>query len=258
MRQVYIRCYAELNDCLPVTRRQRTFALDLPAPIALEELLRSIGIPLDAVDLALINGRSRGLNHVVRQGDHLALFPVFETFDISSLTSIRDRPLRRPRFVLDVHLGKLASLLRLFGVDAVYRNDATNDVLVRISVDEERALLSRNPAFARHPLLTRFFLLRTTDPHRQLLDVLRRFDLVGLAEPFSRCIECNSSLQPVAKAEIESRLPLKVCTQYGEFLICRTCDRIYWKGSHYQRMRAYVEAVLGELREGTVGLKMED
>lgn len=253
MPRVFIRCYAELNDHLPMARRQRTFSHDLPAPLVLEELLRIIGVPHDAVDLALINGRSRGLDHVVREGDHLALFPVFESFDISSLTSMRDRPLRRPRFVLDVHLGKLANLLRLFGFDAVYRNDCTKDILVRVSVDEGRALLSRNPAFAGHPLLTRFFLVKTTDSHQQLFDVLRRFDLAGLAEPFSRCIECNSPLQPVAKTEIEERLPPKVGALCEEFLICRACDRIYWKGSHYERMRAYVDAVLGELQRGRNG-----
>ena len=85
--------------------------------------------------------------------------------------------------------------------------------------------------------------MRATDRRRQTIEVLRRFDLVGAIAPFGRCLECNGVLEPAAKEEVEDRLPLRTRRDFDDFHRCPQCDRIYWKGSHFDRLVALVEDV---------------
>jgi uncharacterized protein with PIN domain len=94
--------------------------------------------------------------------------------------------------------------------------------------------------------LTHAYYVREHHPRRQLAEVLRRFDLFGAAEPFGRCLECNSPLEVVAKAEVEERLPPRTRRDFDEFRRSPGCGRVYWKGSHYDRLRAVVDEVLAE------------
>ena len=71
----------------------------------------------------------------VEEGDRVSVFPIFEALDITPVLEVRERPLRRTRFVLDTHLGRLATYLRLLGFDALYRNDAADDALARFDAD---------------------------------------------------------------------------------------------------------------------------
>jgi uncharacterized protein with PIN domain len=82
--------------------------------------------------------------------------------------------------------------------------------------------------------------VRSTDPARQFLEVLRRFDLAGRARPFSRCLRCNDPLRPVEKAEVLDRLPPRTRAEFDAFHVCNSCGRVYWRGSHYQRLRRFL------------------
>jgi uncharacterized protein with PIN domain len=77
-----------------------------------------------------------------------------------------------------------------------------------------------------------------------VVEVLRRFDLFGLVEPFQRCLRCNSLLRPAAKEEVWDLLPPRVREEQGEFHQCPACGQVYWKGSHYRRMARFVEHLL--------------
>jgi len=241
---VSIRCYAELNDFLPPNQGSITFHLSLPPDTALKDIADKIGIPFDLIDLVLVNNKPVGLSHHLEENDRIALYPVFENFDISSVTKVRDHPLRQPKFILDVHLGKLANHLRMFGFDTLYQNNWTKESLITISRNDNRILLSRSKSLLDIESLTHGYLIINTDPHSQLVEVLEWFDLYNLASPFTRCIECNSKLQLVEKEAILSRIPQKVKNWCNEYQRCPSCDRIYWKGSHYQHMIAFVQNTL--------------
>ncbi len=120
-RQVEVRCYEELNDFLPPGLRKRPFPWPLQRGQTVKSLVESLGIPHTEVDLVLVNGRSVGFAHRLADGDRLSVYPVFESLDLSAVTRVRPRPLRQVRFVLDVHLGRLARLLRLAGFDSPVR-----------------------------------------------------------------------------------------------------------------------------------------
>jgi len=159
---------------------------------------------------------------------------------------VRPRPLRQTRFVLDTHLGKLAVYLRMLGFDTWYRNDYRDEVLARISSGEGRILLTRDRGLLKRSLVTHGYWLRATKPRRQLVEVLRRFDLFGSTMPFRRCLRCNGLLQPVPKEVVIGKLGPKTREYYHEFAICRVCERVYWKGSHYRRMARFIQRILKE------------
>jgi uncharacterized protein with PIN domain len=243
--QASLRFYAELNDFLPPERR----ATDIPCPFhvgpAVRDLIESLGVPHTEVDLILANGESVGFDYTVRDGDRISVYPVFESLDIGPLARVRPEPLRHPRFVVDVHLGRLAAYLRMLGFDALYRNDANDEELARTASEQERILLTRDRGLLKRGAVTRGYYVRETRPRPQLAEVVERFALARLAAPFTRCLACNTSLEPAAKEAVADRLPPGVHRRHSEFLECPACRRVYWKGTHYERMRRLVERMLG-------------
>ena len=244
MKRVWFRFYAELNDFLPAARRQVTFTHAFSGLVAVKDMIEALGVPHTEVDLVLVDGQSVDFSYLVQEGDRISVYPVFEAIDIASLVRVRPDPLREPRFVLDTHLGQLASYLRMLGFDTLYRNDYADDELARISSQEGRILLTRDRGLLKRAQVTHGYCVRTTDPRRQVVEVLRRFDLFGAVAPFQRCMRCNGVLEPVDKAAVAERLLPRVREDFEEFRRCRGCGQVYWKGSHYDRMRAFVARVL--------------
>lgn len=242
--QAYFRFYAELNDFLQAERRQRTFVHRFELSGSIKDMIEALGVPHTEIDLILANGQSVDFSYLVRDGDQFSVYPVFESLDITPLVRLRPQPLRETRFVLDVHLGRLATYLRMLGFDTLYRNDYADEELARISSSEGRILLTRDRGLLKRSVVTHGYCLRTTNPRQQLIEVLRRFDLFDSIKPFQRCLHCNGLLQPVDKAAIIDRLLPQTRQHYDEFRRCQACDRIYWPGSHYRRMQQFIEGVL--------------
>jgi hypothetical protein len=114
------RFYEELNDYLPASRRKRSFTHTFAGAPAIKDIIEALGVPHTEIDLILVDGRSVRFSHRLRGGERVAVYPMFERFDIRPLHKLRPKPLRRTRFVADVHLGRLARYLRLLGFDTLY------------------------------------------------------------------------------------------------------------------------------------------
>ncbi|MGD0339491.1 MAG: Mut7-C RNAse domain-containing protein [Bacteroidota bacterium] len=244
MSYVTVRFYAELNDFLPQERRGKETLYASQDGQQISDFLNSNNIPHENVDLILRNGKSVALHETLNDGDRLSCYPIFESLDIRDVTRIRSMPLRQPRFVLDVHLGKLASFLRMLGFDTLYDSGVTDTQLLDISVKEERTLLSKDRELLKNETLTRGYRVLSDDPREQIEEILHRFDLFSSTSPFSRCIRCNTPLEPIRKEKIVDRLPLKVQQFYDEFFYCDKCDQIFWKGSHYEKMRSFIDGII--------------
>lgn len=239
-----IRFYAELNDFLPPDQRQKTLTYAFEWSASVKDVIEALGVPHTEVDLILANGISVDFTYLVRNGDWISVYPVFEAIDISPLVRVRPRPLRETRFVLDVHLGRLAVYLRMLGFDTLYRNDYPDEELARISSSQGRILLTRDRGLLKRSMVTHGYWIRSTSPQQQLVEVLRRFDLLASLKPFSRCLHCNGLLEGVDKEAISDQLPPKTGQYYDEFHRCRDCGRIYWPGSHFQRMQQFIQSIL--------------
>jgi uncharacterized protein with PIN domain len=241
--QVTLRFYEELNDFLPEERRKRDFTVQLESRTSVKDLIESLGVPHVEVDLILADGESVGFGHIVEQTQRIAVYPVFESLDIGEVQHLRPRPLRVPRFVLDVHLGWLARRLRMLGFDCLYENDAGDDRLAQLSADEGRILLTRDRELLKRKVVTRGSWVRATDPAQQVTEILDRLDLRGAIRPFGRCPRCNGTLEEVDAAEVEDRVPAESFAAFDRFWRCAACGRPYWRGSHVETLEEWMRGL---------------
>jgi len=192
------RFYEELGDFLAPARRKCSFLHAFDGTPSVKDRIESLGVPHTEVDLILVDGQPVPFSHRLLGGERVAVYPMFERFELGPANRLRPAPLREPRFVLDVHLGRLASYLRLLGFDTLYRNDYVDDELERISRAEHRILLSRDTGLLKRSTVTHGAFLHATDPRRQLREVLDRFQLDARIRPFTRCARCNGSVEAIS------------------------------------------------------------
>lgn len=231
MGKASLRFYAELCDLVgePSGRVEREF---VGSP-AVKDLIESCGVPHTEVDLILVNGEPADFSRRIVAGDRIAVYPVFEAFDVAGVSEVRTRPLRETRFVLDVHLGKLARYLRLLGFDVDYSSDRDEVELVEASRSESRILLTRDRELLKHGRLTHGSYIRATDPTEQLMEVVARFHLDEAIAPFTRCPNCNGLLEQVDKSEVWEQIEDGTRRTYDEFWRCNACGQVYWRGAHF-------------------------
>jgi uncharacterized protein with PIN domain len=239
--EVEIRFYAELNDFLPANNRQRTFVHVFAGTPSVKDTIEAIGVPHTEVDVILVDDASVGFSHRLRGGERVAVYPVFEHYDISPLTRLRPTPLRTTRFIADVHLGTLARNLRLLGFDTVWERDLADEAIIEIAGEEQRIILTRDKGILKNGRVTHGYWLRSTDPEQQLEEVVLALDLSGGIEPYTRCMECNGELESVKRSQAARAVPLQVFLVYRNFQRCKHCKRMYWRGSHLKRLDRIVE-----------------
>ncbi|MCY3793758.1 MAG: twitching motility protein PilT, partial [Gammaproteobacteria bacterium] len=116
--------------------------------------------------------------------------------------------------------------------------------LVWLSVDERRIILTRDRGILKRSAVTHGYWLRHTRPRAQLEEVVRAFDLWSGLQPFQRCIGCNGTLRRVAKTRVRERIPPRAARAFEVFSECAACGRIYWRGSHFERLAQLVSALL--------------
>lgn len=241
MKSAFFRFYGELNDFLPAKRRRQTFTYEFDGRPAVKHVIESIGVPHTEIDLILINGVSADFKQYVNDLDRVSVYPVFERLDITPVVRLRPAPLRITAFILDVHLGKLARMLRLLGFDTRYRNDYEDALIVRIAAAEHRIVLTRDLQLLKAKAVTHGYWIRAMKPEAQLAEVIRRFDLFRQLKAFHRCLTCNGLLRETSKEAVWHLLEPKTKKYYREFFQCETCGQVYWKGTHFPRLEASIE-----------------
>ena len=238
-----LRFYEELNDFLPEALRKRDIEVPIDRSRSVKDAIESLGVPHPEVDLILVDGRSVDFAHLLRGGERVAVYPMFERLDVAGLQRLRPRPLRDPRFIVDANLGKLARHLRMAGFDVLFDSAADDASIVASAARSRRTILTRDKGMLRRSDVERGYFVRATESEAQLVEVLRALQLERLLAPFTRCRECNSILEDVPKSEVEPSLPPKVRGFYDHFRRCPGCGRIYWQGTHYARMSNLINGV---------------
>lgn len=207
---------------------------------SVKDLIESQGVPHTEVDLILVYGVSVGFTYIVKDEDYISVYPEFNTIDISPLVKLKPELPEQIKFILDVHLGKLAKYLRLFGFDSIYENNQKDKELIEASVNGKRILLTRDVGLLKNGKLIYGYWLRNTDPIKQIAEITVGFKLQSKFKPFSRCLSCNGEIKSIRKEEIISKLEPKTNQYYNEFFICTNCGKIYWKGSHWKKMEQFI------------------
>jgi len=230
------RFYEELNDFLPADQYKTSFRSPFFGTPSVKDVIQAMGVPHTAIDLVLIDGQSVGFSHRLRGGERVTVYPVFERLDISPVIRLRPEPLRDTRFILDVHLGKLARYLRMLGFDAAYDRGWDNSMLIDLSLRHERIILTRGLGILKQSRVTHGYWLRQRESRQQLQEVLLALDLFRQLQPFTRCMDCNGQIHPADKAVISGQIDPYVLQRFREFKQCQDCRKIYWRGSHYKSM----------------------
>lgn len=244
MANVTFRFYGMLNDFLPARQRSVDFTWSFSQRVSIKDVIESLGVPHPEVGLLLANGQSIDFAYLVQADDMFLVYPLFDLPDTDVGALVQPPPLTTYRFVLDTHLGKLATYLRMLGIDTLYRNDYTDPELAEISSMDNRVLLTRDRELLMRSSVTYGYYVRSTNPKQQLSEIISRYTLANQIRPFQRCLVCNGSLVPIAKETILDQLPPLVREGQQTFWRCDTCGRLYWEGTHFQRMQSFIQELL--------------
>jgi uncharacterized protein with PIN domain len=208
---------------------------------SVKDAIESVGVPHTEVDLVLVDGASVAFERVLRGGERVAVYPVFERLDIASVVHLRPSPVRETRFVLDTHLGKLARHLRLAGFDSLWANDYGDEEIVALSVAQKRVVLTRDKGILKRRAVQRGFFVRETESERQFREVGRAFQLERSLRPFSRCRVCNAALRGVPK-EPGAAAPQAIAGSPRRATRCRSLSAgplgTFWPVSHFCTVEA--------------------
>lgn len=254
--RITIRFYEELNDFLKNYSTKEDIVFSFNGKRSIKDLIESFGVPHVEVDLILVNGNSEGFEYIIQNNDRISVYPMFESYNVKAISKVRVKPLRDTKFVLDVHLGKLARYLRLLGFDTDYKRYRDDPELAIISQNEKRILLTCDRKLLMRSIVTHGLIIRASDPRRQILEILNRLDLWDDIKPFTRCLTCNSEIREIKEKSDEfnsiySELPPNVKSWCKEISKCIGCNKVYWKGTHYDKLELFVDEIINEKKRRT-------
>jgi uncharacterized protein with PIN domain len=147
------------------------------------------------------------------------------------------------KFLADAMLGRLAKWLRVLGYDTAYFPHLEDHELVRVARAEGRMLLTRDRELTRRKGV-KSLLIESDRFDEQLGQLLRDLDL-DADDRSPRCTRCNSVLESIAREDVEDRVPRYVLRRHSDFSLCPRCGKVYWRGTHWERMRRKVEEIRG-------------
>ena len=244
MPRATFRFYEELNDFLAPALRRREFEHRCADSATTKHAIEALGVPHTEVELLLVNGESVGFERRLRDGDRVAVYPKFEALDVTPLLRVRRQPLRVTRFVADAQLGGLARRLRMTGFDTLFDNGFRDDEVEALALAEGRIVLTRDRELLERRRITHACYVHALPPAEQLREVFDRLDLAASARPFTLCPVCNAPLHAVDKAQVAAALPPGVRDRHQRFSRCDRCLRVFWEGSHWQRMRSMIDDLM--------------
>ncbi|MDH7516874.1 MAG: Mut7-C RNAse domain-containing protein [Candidatus Thermoplasmatota archaeon] len=147
------------------------------------------------------------------------------------------------KFLCDQMLGSLAKWLRLMGFDTFYANaDMDDDELLQVAKKENRVVITRDKELMskmkkqKLPVIE----LDVTDVDEQLKIVLKDI-VVDPKNVLSRCSVCNTILDEIKKKDIQDKVPRRVFENNEKFWFCPKCDKIYWMGTHYDKIKNKID-----------------
>lgn len=244
MCRATFRFYGELNDFRP--HSAPTASIECSESPSVKDRIEACGVPHTEVAFVLANGKAVDFTYRLGDGDRISVYPAFS----SLVPDFRLRPdPPQGRFVVDVNLGRLARYLRLLGFDALSDGELLDGDLARISAEQNRILLTKDRNLLKRSLVVHGYLVREVYPRRQLVEVVRRYRLGEAVRPFARCMDCSGVIEPVAKADIDHLLEPLTRQHFDDFRRCTGCDRIFWRGSHYDRLAEIVDEVRDSLAD---------
>ena len=150
-----------------------------------------------------------------------------------------------PPFIADAMLGKLARWLRVLGCDVEYFPLIGDEELVARATRTGRLILTRDTLLVRRRGARDNHFFVAGDHFRdQLRQVVERFAIDPAGRFLTRCLECNALLAEIGKNNVRDRVPPYVYETREQFRACPSCGRLYWQGTHREKMAGEVAEIL--------------
>jgi uncharacterized protein with PIN domain len=243
MKSATFQFHGSLNDLLSPSKRNTRIIYQFDDVPAIKHAIETIGVPHTEVDLIFVNDEPVDFFYSLNDNDRVEVYDAKAREKLPLSLSLTPAPAIPEKFILDVHLGKLARSLRLFGFDTLYENNYDDHAIVELSEAENRIVLTRDKNLLKHKSVSIAYFIRSQFPEEQLMEVINRFDLKPSFRFFKRCVECNGLIESVTKASVLDQLLPKTILYYNDFFQCTNCKRIYWRGSHYEHMQQFIDKI---------------
>ncbi len=229
--------HGSLNDFVRKSKRHTWQRYTYSGHQTVKDIIEALGVPHVEVREILVQNEKVDFGYRLQPDDSVQVYPH------DGHEEELQQGIAEPRFVLDVHLGTLAHSLRMLGFDTLYETHLHDKEIAALAQTEQRIVLTRDVNLLKNKAIPVGYWLRSQHTEEQLAEVLQRFGLVGKIKPFTRCMVCNGTIEAVAKEAVLDQLPPKTQLYFDEFYQCTSCRRVYWKGSHYQRMEELVRCI---------------
>ena len=210
---------------------------------SLKDVLEAVGVPHTEVYSLAVDGQPAHFRHILGPNEVVDVRPGEPPVDVARDHSLRSA-LPSPTFIADANVGRLATYLRLMGLDVAFDRHARDDEVALAAARERRVVLTRDHGLLRRKAVEWGRLVRANDPVEQTRDIVRFFGLAKLSRPFIRCVRCNVALTTVPKSEVLHLLQPKTIRYFEQFSRCPSCGRVYWAGSHHDRMEEMLRRLL--------------
>lgn len=236
---LFLKFYGDTLDLLNrIPDKDNTIIYPLSRRTSIKDILESLGVPHTEVGKIILDGVEQRFEKIAKNGEHFEIHPLSSALPSTMATRLRPNPLKTCcRFLVDINVERLAGLLRMAGFDADnIDSQSTSRAIVAKAIREGRILLTRNKDLLKHRELVFGRLVRNQDPDLQLKEVINLYTLENHLQPFTRCISCNGLLTDVKKEDIIDRLLPLTKKYFNDFRICTDCHKIYWRGSHHDKM----------------------
>lgn len=241
---VYLEFAPALRFFLHQGCKSGTVQKQLSHATSVKDVVESFGVPHTEVGKIKVNGETVGFGYHMSPGDRVTVSPV----DPASFGGfgLQPEPGDNPAFIADEHLAKLVRRMRVLGFDTHLFSGGSDRDLLALMHNGNRILLTRDRRLLMHNIVRSGYCIRSSDVFQQVCEVVRRYCLAGRMQPFSRCPSCNGKLEAADKISLLNRLEPKTRRYYWNFFLCDSCGKIFWRGSHAEKLESFVAAV----REG--------
>jgi len=241
MPKIGIRFFGSLVDLV----KEHYIEFDPGINQSIKDCIERLGVPHTEVYFITLNGNFVKFDRIVNDGEHYFVYPECD-LEIPSEYVLTPKHEGIPKFILDIHLGKLARYLRMFGISAEYGLIDDNAIIEK-AISEKLIILTKDRQMLKKNEVIYGYIVRADTLKKQLYEVTLKYNLQKWFNPFTRCMECNGELVSISKQEVLNRLPEKVKERYEEFAVCRQCGKVYWGGTHYENMNNFIEEFIKNL-----------
>ena len=247
---VDISFHGELIDLLPLKKRKENLTVEWKGKRSVKDLVESLCVPHTEVGGIRVNDQWVTFSYILYDGDRITVFPFSPDCRTPDNPLFKPEPLPHVGFICDVHLWKLARRLRLLGFDTYFNSQWDDARLADISQKQGLIILTRDRGLLIRKKVTRGVYIHNTDPEKQVKELLQRLNLHKSIAPFTRCLLCNGLLEPVDmdstffKEILKPQIPSKVLEWTKEYHFCTSCQKVFWKGSHYEKLILKIQGYL--------------